>query len=298
MIQATFLDGNLYTSEVPVDMMVCPFGKVSYWDLPGGRGRRVQATILTDFVEEQVEFGLALSNSCSMQTWFESGHLDRVAQKLGGFLAQRDGDGIVPLIYWGDGERVQKLGDLPDSLFFNGLPSPSCYTSGDYLLPALKYFIGGQSVLQQPQRKIFVFVTGGGIEDCEAVIRYSVQLAKGLDDDSRRERLKLLLLGLGDHINKAQFDALGSTSLWHTMRLADIKDLEHPYEIFAELVEPSCILVPNDGIVRDGNGQVATSFRDTGLPAVVQFILPPDNSGFSLEVAGKSVWQPLPPVQH
>jgi uncharacterized protein YegL len=302
--------------EVSASMTVAPFGKVNYWDLPNGEGRMVRVTILTDFVKERAKFGIAIDGSRSMHPFFETNHLHEkwlgkdatsnyittVVQKLGTFLAHRDWDGTVSLIYWATGtghEGIQDLGDFSEEFVFS---PPRRYGDKTCLLPALKYFTDGiqRPDLYNAEWGIFVFLTDGAIEDLVAVREYSIQLAKDLSEGKRLGKVKLLLLGLSDRVNKAQFDALDDLEteteidLWDAKLLTEIKTLDDPDELFAELADPTDILALGDGIVRDNSGNVVADFRDGGLPAVLQFMLPYGEPAFSLEVAGKSVHQPLP----
>jgi hypothetical protein len=65
-------------------------------------------------------------------------------------------------------------------------------------------------------------------------------------------------------------------------------------EIFAEVVDET-VIVADHGVVRDAKGRTIRDFRDTGLPALLEFTLPTDASNaFSLEVGGRIIRQPLP----
>jgi hypothetical protein len=72
------------------------------------------------------------------------------------------------------------------------------------------------------------------------------------------------------------------------------KDMGQLAEIFAEVVDETVILADN-GIVRDAKGNVVREWRDTGLPALLDFSLPAGAANaFVLEFGGQVFRQPLP----
>ena len=296
--------------EVSASMTIEPFGKVNYWDLPSGEGRMVRATILTEFHTEGAEFGLALDCSGSMQNLFKPvNHVKPAMQAVAGYLADKDRNGTVSVIYWAtgpEGKDVQIIGDLTrDVAETYDFGPPERYGRGTQLLPALRYFTDSEqrTDLDDASWGFYVFVTDGKIEDIEAVKEYTTQLAKELepttrpDSGKRLKNIKLILIGLGDRIDKAQFDALDDLEtgteldLWDTKLAGEMKDLA---EIFAEVTDPDHVLVPGGGIVRDSRGNVVADFRDRGLPEVLEFVLPFGEPAFELEIAGNSAIQPLP----
>ncbi len=302
--------------EVSFGMTSRPFGKVNYWDQTDGSSRMVRATILTDFVQERARFGIAIDGSRSMEPLLRTYHsplskeekvppyhINRIVPKLAHFLAHKDWKGTVSMIYWATGtghQGIQDLGDISENFTFS---PPRSYGNKTHLLPALRYFAGReqrQDLYHNDGWGIYVFVTDGGISDLEAVKDYSVQLAKEISSGKRNGQIKLILIGIGDLIDKAQFDALDDLEtgteidLWDTRLLSEINDLDNPYELFAEMADPGIILAPGDGIVRDSSGNVVADFRDSGLPAVLKFTLPFGEPVFSLEVGGKIRHQALP----
>jgi len=308
-------------------MVVEPFARLCYWDLPDG-SRRVRVTIL---MEPQIEgpnkMGIAVDGSWSMEDLFgekslaaglptSPNHVRRAAvQSTGPLLARMSADGRVALIYWATGpggKDIQVLGDLTaaEAEKFDSGPPDHCGTDRQ-LLPALKYFTDGQ------QRKdlcnaswgLYVFYTSGPIEDLDAVKQYSTQLAKDIHA-GRRNDLKLLIIGLGDQVHEDQLDELGylvddletgiDVDLWDAKLVLGTKDevmawLFPEGHIFMDPVDAEgTILVPGDGIIKDDMGNVVANYRDTGLPGVLKFVLPPGAKSFSLEVLGRTVTQPLP----
>ncbi len=218
------------------------------------------------------------------------------------YLAKKSADGKVVVIYWATGpggKDIQFLGDLTadEAKKFEFAP-PQVYGTGTQLLPALQYFTDGQQRkdLYDAPWGMYVFITDGAIEDIDAVKQYCTQLAKDVDT-GRRSDLKLVIIGLGNQVDEDQLDELDDletgtdVDLWDSKLASEMKDLS---EIFAEVVDEGSILVPGDGIVKDDTDNVVVDFRDTGLPAVLEFTLHPGAKSFTLEVGGKATTQALP----
>ena len=298
--------------KVPKASTMDPFGLINYEDQASGRV--VMAFIKNEMVREGSRMGIAIDGSGSMQDLFgrESksvlipslpNHVKPAAQALSGYLAQRSADGKVAAIYWATGpggKEIQILGDLTksDAEAFDFRP-PANYGTGTELLPALKYFTDGvqRKDLKDAAWGMYVFVTDGQLQDLDEVIKYCTTLAKDIEA-GRRNDLKLILVGLGDQVDVKQFDILDNletgteVDLWYSTLAADLTDLS---DIGIETNDQFMILVPSDGVVRDENGNTVASYRDTGLPAKLEFILPKDAcKAFTLEVGGNKITQPLP----
>jgi len=299
--------------EVPAPDTVEPFGKVNYWDVPDGSGRMIRATILMEARIEGARMGMAIDGSGSMEALFGKkplsafipappNHVKPAAQAMSAYLAKRSADGKVTIIYWATGaagKEIQLLGDLAvsEAEKFDFGP-PAHYGTGTQLLPALKYFTDGQQRkdLYDAPWGMYVFITDGAVEDLDAVKQYCTQLAHDIDA-GRRSDLKLVIIGLGNQVDEDQLNQLDDldtgtdVDLWDAKLASEMKDLS---EIFAEVVDEGMILVPGDGIVKDHTGKVVVDYRDTGLPGVMEFVLPPGAKSFSVEVAGNVTTQPLP----
>ena len=291
------------------------FSRIDYWDKPDGSGRVVQVFMkVGDLAEEKMRMGLAIDGSGSMELLFgrkptsaflppPPNHVRPTAQAVSNYLAGKSADGHVPVIYWATGaggKDIQIIGDLSaaeaEKHPFN---RPDSFGSGTQLLPALKYFTDGdqRKDLKDAKLGLYVFITDGQIEDLEAVKTYCIDLAKDIEA-GRRNSIKLVLIGLGDQVDEEQLIQLddletgAEVDLWDHRLATEMKDL---FEIFRELVDESMILVPGDGIVRDGNNAIVADYRDTGLPAKLNFTLPPGAAqAFGLEVAGNTARQELP----
>jgi len=299
--------------EVPASMTVEPFGKINYWDIPDGSGRMVRATILMVPQIEGARMGIAIDGSASMKDLFgieplskwiprPPNHVKPAAQSVSAYLAQMSSDRRVVAVYWATGpggQDIQVLGDLTveEAKKFDFDP-PDHYGGGTQLLPVLQYFTDGQQRkdLYDAPFGMYVFITNGQIQDMDAVKQYCTQLAKDIDA-GRRDDLKLFIIGLGNQVDENQLDELDDletgtdVDLWDTELAKNMKDLSR---FFAEWMEEGKIIVPGDGVVKDEAGNVVVDYRDTGLPSVLEFTLPPGAKSFSLEVAGNVITQPLP----
>ena len=70
---------------------------------------------------------------------------------------------------------------------------------------------------------------------------------------------------------------------------AEMKQLQ---EIFAEVVDRNA-RVAEEGKILDPQGGVIRNYADTGLPALLKFIMPAGAASFTLEVNGQRIVQPL-----
>lgn len=298
--------------KVPKANTVDPFGLINYEDKPSGRV--VMAFIKNEMIREGSRMGIAIDGSGSMQDLFgrESksvlipslpNHVKPAAQALSGYLAQRSSDGKVAAIYWATGpggKEIQILGDMTkaETESFDFKP-PTAYGTGTELLPALKYFTDGtqRKDLKDAAWGMYIFVTDGQIQDLDEVVKYTTTMAKDIEA-GRRNDIKLVLIGLGNQVDVNQFDTLDNletgtdVDLWYSTLAADLTDLS---DIGIETNDQYMILVPSDGVVYDENGAVVVNYRDTGLPARLEFTLPKDAcKAFTVEVGGNKITQPLP----
>ncbi len=299
--------------EVPSRDKVEPFGKVNYWDMPGGKGRMVRATILMDVRMEGAKMGIAIDGSGSMGKLFGKkplsaflpappNHVKPAAQAMSAYLTKKAAEGKVSTIYWATGpggKAIEVLGDLSEEEAQNfEFGPPKYYGTGTQLLPALNYFADGKQRqdLYDADWSMFVFITDGAIDDLDAVKQLCTQIAKDIDA-GRRNDLKLVMIGLGDEVDEDQLDELDDLETGTDVDLWDTKlatEMQHLSEIFAEVVDDAAIVAPGDGIIKDEQGNVIVDFRDTGLPGALEFTLPVGAKAFTLEVAGNSITQPLP----
>jgi hypothetical protein len=332
-------------------LVVEPFGKINYWDLPDG-GKRIRAYCLLENSIEGAQTGVAIDGSGSMQVNFGKGGIRQVrqltnqewvslirmglarqsgntveiinlsdprtlatlvsfgvlqqippgpniveeqARKMTEYLSKFDADGGTTVIYWaaGDGRQVEVVGDLtgpqcPTAIF----PGPQDFGSETHLLPAIKYFV---ERFVDAKWGMYVFITDGCLNDLDAVKRYCTQLARDIAKGKRND-LKFVLIGVGDDIDEDQMEELDDLETGTNVDLWDhkiAKEMKQLADIFAEVVSATVIIVPGDGVVKDTGGNIVKNYRDTGLPALMWFDLPPGSQWFALEVGGQVVAQPL-----
>jgi hypothetical protein len=270
---------------------------------------------------EGAQTGLAIDGSASMKNAFGAAGavsslfassspniVEPVAKTLGTFLANFDSDGQTTVIYWAcgiGGTELEDLGDLSaaDVKARQFLP-PKNFGSGTKLLPAIQYF--AETKFPDAPWSIFVFLTDGAIEDLEAVKKYTLKLANDLAS-GKRNFIKLVLIGVGADVDESQMEELDDmdygglkdkngddVDLWDHKMASSMQKIE---EIFAEVVTSNTILAPSATITDSSGSPVKpigrASYSD-GLPALLEFEMPTDSKGFTLNLpGGKSVTQPI-----
>ena len=291
--------------------VVEPFGEVNVY--PDRDGIRVWASILMEPQKEGAQTGIAIDGSGSMRKLFgqdtgggavssifakpkHDNVISPVAQQLCAYLARTiDADGGTTCIYWAvgnNGSQVELVGDLSgESAERHVFKGPREFGTGTQLLPAVRYFVDR---FKDAPWGFYVFITDGELFDLEDVKRYSVQLAKEIDA-GRRHPLKFVLIGLGADANEKQLEDLDDldsgtdVDLWDHKMAAEMKQLQ---EIFAEVVDRNA-RVADHGKILDPQGRVIRDYSDTGLPALLRFVMPAGSAHFVLEVNGQRIVQPL-----
>ncbi len=296
--------------QIPGSETVEPFGEVNV-NLQPDKSIRVVAPILMTPNIENAQTGLAIDASRSMKvnfgdTGFGAGafgarpvnSVELVGRKLADFLANFDSDGNTTVIYWACGKapREGELGggDIEERGDFSSeqaqsmlLPPPKVYGTGTQLLPAVKYYTETRFPLAP--WAIFVFITDGRIDDLEAVKAYTLSLAKKIAE-GKRNFVKLVLIGVGPDVDEKQMEELddldyqgirdvkgNEIDLWDHKVAQEMKRIE---EVFAEVVGRDSI-VATCGEILDLADKPVRSFSD-GLPAYLDFLLPPGSVGFTL----------------
>lgn len=219
-----------------------------------------------------------------------------LARQFIGYLADSlDADGGTTVIYWacGQGDSVEEVGDFTaaeiQTMDIIG-PTKTSFGQKTVLTPAVDYFV---TRFQDAKRGMFVFITDGKIDDLEEVIRYTKRLAQQIEA-GQRNFVKLVLIGVGDRIDKDQFLALDnldtgtSVDVWDS-KIAD--EMRSLIEIFAEVVDANLIVAPVASIY-DEQGSLIKRYSD-GLPAKISFELEPSIHAFELEVAGRRIRQDI-----
>jgi hypothetical protein len=219
--------------------------------------------------------------------------VEEQARRMTEYLTRFDADGGTTVIYWatGNGRQIEVVGDLTEAdCTTTSFPNPREFGNETHLLPAVKYFVDR---FNDAPSGIYIFITDGALHDLEEVKRYTIQLARDIARGKRNE-LKFVLIGVGDEVDEDQMEQLDDLNaerdLWDHKIASNMNQLA---EIFTEMVGEAIIMIPGDGVVKDPNGNVVRSYRDTGLPALLWFDLPTGVQAFTLEVAGQVVNQPL-----
>ena len=221
--------------------------------------------------------------------------VEEQARQMTEYLSRFDADGGTTVIYWatGDGRQIEVIGDLTGpqcpSASFSG---PKDFGSETHLLPAIRYFVDR---FADARWGMYVFITDGALNDLEPVKSYCTTLARDIARGKRND-LKFVLIGVGDDVDENQMEELDDLETGTDIDLWDskiAKEMKQLAEIFAEVVSETVIIVPGDGLIKDANGDVVQDYRDSGLPALMWFDLPPGSQWFTLEVGGQKVAQPL-----
>lgn len=298
-------------SQLSGNLVVDPFGEVNVFRETGKI--RVKATILMKPSVEGAQTGLAIDGSNSMKNLFGAGGavsalftaaspniVEPVVKTLGTYLANFDSDGQTSIIYWAcgiGGGDIEDLGDLDaQKIATTRFQSPRNFGTGTKLLPAIRHFIETRFIASP--WTILVFVTDGAIEDLDAVKIYSLDLAKQMAS-GKRKFIKLVLIGVGPHANEPQMEELDDLDygglktaqgeeidLWDHKMASTMQKIE---EIFAEVVSSDTILAPS-ATITDSNGDpvkpIGRPGYADGLPALLEFEMPPNSTSFTVTIAG------------
>lgn len=292
-----------------------------------GSTKTVTATVLMEPFVEGTQTGVAIDGSASMiengafgiasastgrrtpiklrckGQVFEYGYdadsntVEQTCQQVVPYLAEKlDADGGTSVIYWAtgaNGANVEELGDLTAvqarTTTFTG---PKDWGTGTRLLPALRYFV---ERFASAKWGFYVFITDGKINDLEAVIDYTLELAHSVNA-GQRNPVKCVLIGVGEAVDEDQMSALddlpdthGSPyDIWDHKIATTMRDLK---DIFAEVVDQNTKVAPY-GKVLDDQGNLVKQWSD-GLPALLQFQLSAANQSFRLVLPGGQITQSL-----
>ncbi len=293
--------------------VVMPFGKINVWNQPDG-SKKVRAYILVERPFEGAKTGIALDGSASLRPaygyvkgWVDlflpflrirSNIVEEQTQKICGYLAKLVAvDGKTEVVYWATGsgkDGLEVVGELSETQSVNyNFNKPRKFGVNTRLTPALKYFA---EKYKSAKWGLFIFVTDGVLDDLADVKALTLQLAQDISA-GKRNPMKLILLGVGPWIQQDQMTELDDLDTGVNVDLWDHKvasEMSQLAEIFTEVVDETLILAEN-GLIRDGKGRTIKEYRDTGLPALLEFTLPKDASGaFTLEYGGQIIRQPLP----
>ncbi len=286
---------------LPPAEVVDPFAKINVWVEPDRL--RVRVYILVERTLEGATTGIAIDGSGTMKPWFGAqggGAQNKVApivRNMCIYLATKiDHRGITDAIYWAtgeDGRQLEVIGQISaDEARQYPFDGPKTYGLDTYLMPALNYFIQNQP--PEASMGIYILMTDGRISDLEAVKELTTQLAQKIVS-GEHVPLKLILIGIGSRIDEQQFVELDNLDTGTSQDLWDYKlaaQMDQLAEIFTEMVDRQ-IIVADRGVITSSDGTIVHDYRDTGLPALLEFELPANATSFSLEVNNNIITQPL-----
>ena len=222
--------------------------------------------------------------------------LQPLVQNFTAYLAgSLDGTGKTSLIYWGcgKGDEIQALGEF-DALGCQDLAiaGPASFKLGKTtkLLPAIAYFV---DKYHQSQRGMYIFLTDGRIDDLEQVKLYTKELALEIAV-GKRNYLKLILIGIGNDVDRYQLQELDDFDTGLDLDLWDYKiasEMHNLTQIFAEVVNENQIIAES-GSIYDDAGNCVKSYVN-GLPAKVDFVMRDDSQWFELEVGNQRIRQSI-----
>ena len=216
------------------------------------------------------------------------------AQSMASYLAKNlDFDGKTTVIYWacGSGRDVELIGDYSDKEAEKmSITGPQSFGEGTHLCPAIHYFLDR---FPDTSYGFYIFLTDGTLDDFDDVVSLTVKLCQAIEK-GERQPLKLILIGIGDEINRTQLEDLDdletstSIDLWDHKIASEMRGLK---DIFAEVVDEHMLIAP-EGKILDHKKQVVANYP-SGLPAVLRFSLPPNADSFTLLVGEMEVHQSL-----
>ncbi|TYQ32079.1 OmpA family protein [Pseudanabaena sp. UWO310] len=220
--------------------------------------------------------------------------LQPLVQNFTAYLAENlDGTGKTSLLYWGcgAGDEIQVLGEF-DAVSCQQLAiaGPATFKLGKTtkLLPAIAYFADRN---RQAPRGIYIFLTDGRIDDLEEVKNYTKELALEIAV-GKRNYLKLILIGIGNDVDRYQLQELDDLDTGLDIDLWDYKiasEMTSLTQIFAEVVNDHQIIAAN-GAIYDDRGNCVKTYTN-GLPARIDFVMPHDSQWFELVVGDRRIRQ-------
>jgi hypothetical protein len=215
------------------------------------------------------------------------------ARKFIGYLAGNlDAGGKPTLVYWacGDGRAIEELGQYNETQCQTlDIKGPKDFGSDSTILtPALTYFT---NKFKNAKRGMFIFITDGKLDDLDDVKRFTVKLAKEIEN-GRRGSLKFVLIGVGDDVDESQMEELDDLDTDTDIDIWDHKiahEMRAVTDIFSEVVNDNQIVAPT-GHIYSSSGNLVKKYTD-GLPARVEFTMPAGSKWFELDVNGRRIRQ-------
>ncbi len=197
-----------------------------------------------------------------------------------------DADESVTLVYCcvgPDGSEYEVVGDLTaesaQQTAYVG--TPGNWGQGTRILPAIKVLMDKHA---GAQKRFFIIITDGALDDFEEVKQFTVELAHAIDAGTQGAT-KLVLIGVGDSISVEQLEELDD--LPDTMALpVDIwdhkiaREMRSVNDVFAEVVDENKMIASSADLL-DDEGNLVHKYTD-GLAALLRFKLPLTAKGFEI----------------
>lgn len=203
-------------------------------------------------------------------------------QRMLQYLATKDRNGQLRVAYWacGNASTIEVVGELSAAdVGKTHFPGPEHF-GATYLKPALEDFVAymREQAAQGAERGLAVFVTDGKLFDDGDVLEYSGQLLR-----AGGVPLHFVLVGVGDEVDEAQLDELARAypELWSHR---SVKAMHEIPQMVAVLVDER-LTISSSGRILDHRGTVIQVYEGR-LPAVLEFPVPEDCTGFTLEIDG------------
>jgi hypothetical protein len=308
------MSAEVTMQTIEASLLRDPFVKINCWVHPEGR-IQVRAYLDSEPGLEQTKVGVAIDGSASMKENFGAGRSEVAprrrrlrgnkvadfAQEFCPELAEQDYDKEITLIYWATGRhgaQLEEIGTLnpKDAKKKEYYQGPRDWGTGTQLLPALRYFVEHHYL---DQEGFYIFISDGAIHDEEEVTQYCWDLARRIEE-KQRPPVKFFLVGVGQRVDRDQLERLDNmrelnkefpdVDLWDTGRVSTIDDLSI---LFRELIDKRReeIIYEEGGRILDHEGNVV--LEKDGLPAWLEFTLPPGAKHFVLEIGEDKVEQRL-----
>jgi len=282
-----------------------PFGSINVEKNDQTKEISVSVQILLDrLVDDQGQeiegaaFGLALDGSASMKDNYgtsgpfgdSKNFVEPVTKAMLKFLAGYSGDGNVELAYWAvgpGGMEVEDIGSVKYDQIDNLKIRPKKIMGRQtHLMPIIRHFVDGK--LKDAPWAMAVIITDGMVDDMDEVEKWTEQYAVQVDSQ-KRKLVKLVLIGLGEHVDAGQlerldnFEASVDVDIWSSKLASEMEAL---FEIFDEVMSEN-LMVAQSAKILDNKGNLLTAYND-GLPAKFDFKLKTGATGFKLEIPGQT----------
>jgi hypothetical protein len=254
---------------------------------------------------------LALDASASLKKMYGFGgpfggdpnYMQAVARKLGATLASVTKTGKVVAAYWAvspEGNKVEPIGEFDEAGWQHAVikgPRREKWGKGTRLLPAFEYC--AEQVAAGAAWTIGVFVTDGIIEDEADCISYCQRIGREMAM-GRRKPIKLILIGIGEEVDKAQFERFddmfdGSGVEYDLFSHGLVASMQDEFDILATLygeLMTEDTIVAGRAWVEDAYGSRLRNYSD-GMPGKFRFDLPRGHRSFVIRMPDRTITQDI-----